>query len=162
YGEERVPHEAGHHAHESPPVMAVPLMILAMCALGVGAYFEYTEGFKDLIVHTPSLAYQAVPRPEHAESHFMIGVAGTVIALAGVGLAAFLYLGDPSQVFALRRLLMPLYLLSYGKLFIDQIYYALLVWPLERFADLCAWFDQTAIDGLVNLVGRVPPAVGAR
>ncbi|MEX0979210.1 MAG: proton-conducting transporter membrane subunit, partial [Pirellulales bacterium] len=29
YGEERVPHEAGHHAHESPPSMTVPLVVLA-------------------------------------------------------------------------------------------------------------------------------------
>jgi NADH-quinone oxidoreductase subunit L len=36
WGEERVPHEAGHHAHESPPVMTVPLMVLSVFALGIG------------------------------------------------------------------------------------------------------------------------------
>ncbi len=40
YGEERIPPEAGHHAHESPPVMTVPLVILAVCALGVGAVYR--------------------------------------------------------------------------------------------------------------------------
>ncbi len=37
YGAERVPHEAGHHAHESPRAMTLPLVILAFCSLVVGA-----------------------------------------------------------------------------------------------------------------------------
>src|SRR5215467_4533538 len=37
FGEERIPHEAGHHAHESPPAMTVPLMILSVFAAGIGA-----------------------------------------------------------------------------------------------------------------------------
>ena len=37
----------------------------------------------------------------------------TLLALAGMGLAAFLYLGDPAQVMAIRRLLMPLYIFWY-------------------------------------------------
>ena len=36
YGPEEVPPEAGHHAHESPPTMTIPLMILAVCAAVVG------------------------------------------------------------------------------------------------------------------------------
>ena len=35
-GEERIPPEAGHHAHESPLVMTVPLMILAVGAVAIG------------------------------------------------------------------------------------------------------------------------------
>src|SRR5262249_51166531 len=96
YWPERVPYEAGHHAHESPNAMTVPLMILAVCALGVGAYYQYTGSFDRVLAYTPSLAYEAVPRPhEHdAHAHFMVAVISTVIALAGVGVAAFLYLGD--------------------------------------------------------------------
>src|SRR5262249_12110894 len=40
WGELRIPPEAGHHAHESPPVMTVPLMILAAGAVGVGLAVE--------------------------------------------------------------------------------------------------------------------------
>ena len=45
HGEERIPKEAGHHAHESPAVMTVPLVILAIGALAVGAYFQWTGDF---------------------------------------------------------------------------------------------------------------------
>ena len=38
--------------------MTVPLMILAICSLVVGAYFEYTHGFAHFLRLTPSLAYR--------------------------------------------------------------------------------------------------------
>ncbi len=165
YGEERVPHEAGHHAHESPPVMTVPLMILAFCSLVVGAYFTWTGGFNRLLIATPSLAFEPVAAGHHGHvegSHELVSTVGTIVALLGIGLAAFLYLGDKDLVATLRKLVSPLYWLSHGKLFFDPIYYALFVWPLEMLARLSYWFDRRFIDGLVNLVGWIPPAVAGR
>jgi NADH:ubiquinone oxidoreductase subunit 5 (subunit L)/multisubunit Na+/H+ antiporter MnhA subunit len=166
YGDERIPFEAGHHAHESPRPMTMPLVILAFCALVVGALFEWDERFAGFLEHTPSLAFSTLPHlaVAHAEAspNVLMGAMGTVIALSGVGLAAFLYLGDTAQVARLTRLLLPLYWLSHGKFFIDVIYQALFVWPLWLFAEACAAFDRLGIDGLVNLVGRVPPAVASR
>jgi NADH-quinone oxidoreductase subunit L len=164
YGPERVPHEAGHHAHESPRPMTLPLVVLAVCALGVGAYFEWTQGFAEMLRYTPSLAYEAIAPHEHAHdhgSHLLVAVTSTVIALAGIGIAAYLYLGDQSQVATLARLLSPLYWLSYGKLFFDPIYMALFIWPLWALALASYWVDRYVIDGLVNLVGKLPIWVGA-
>jgi NADH-quinone oxidoreductase subunit L len=166
YGPERIPHEAGHHAHESPPSMTVPLSILAICSLVVGAYFALTGTFTGFLEHTPSLAFAPLAATvSHSEeshhAHQLVSVVGTAIALTGIGLAAFLYLGDQSLVSKLKRLSGPLYWLSYGKLFFDPIYYVLFVWPLEQLARLSYWFDRTVIDGLVNFVGRVPPWVGS-
>jgi NADH-quinone oxidoreductase subunit L len=36
YGKPRMSHEVEHHIHESPKTMTVPLVILAMCAMGAG------------------------------------------------------------------------------------------------------------------------------
>src|SRR5205823_14753768 len=58
WGEERIPHEAGHHAHESPPMMTVPLMILAAGALLVGFLNAepFTHGLSHFLEeHTASL-----------------------------------------------------------------------------------------------------------
>src|SRR5690606_36576950 len=103
YGEERIPHEAGHHAHESPRVMTAPLVILAICSLVVGAYFAWTGSFVEFLGKTPSLAFAPLQETiDHSEAshhaHQLVSVVGTVIALVGVGLAAFLYLGDQSLV----------------------------------------------------------------
>ncbi len=163
YGPERVPHEAGHHAHESPPAMTVPLMVLAVCSLLVGMYFELTHGFANFLGRTPSLAFEALretwPHEKHV-MHFDVAAISTAVAAIGVGLAAYLYLGDASQVEWLTNRLRPLYLLSLGKLFIDQIYQVLFVWPLRLLATVSYLFDRWVIDALVNLCGKVPQWFG--
>jgi NADH-quinone oxidoreductase subunit L len=143
--------------------MTVPLVVLSFFAIGVGAYFEWTGGFARLLAHTPSLAYQAVPHAaeDGGGSHVLVMAISTLCALAGVGIAAFLYLGEGEQVDLLTRLLWPLYRLSYGKLFIDPIYNVLFVWPLWLLAQLSYAIDRYLIDGLVNLVGRIPPWIAA-
>ena len=162
HGPERVPPEAGHHAHESPPAITIPLTILAFCALGVGAYFEYTHGFVDFLLRTPSLAFSGLPGAAGVhEFHANVAWISTGVALSGVGLAAFLYLGDQRQAAWLASTLRPLYSLSYGKFFFDQIYNVAFVWPLWILALLSSLFDRRLIDGLVNLVGKIPPACGA-
>jgi NADH-quinone oxidoreductase subunit L len=163
FGPQRVPPEAGHHAHESPPAMTMPLVILAVCATVVG--FLLVVPFTKLIEKTPSLAYTAVPKiaaTEEAteEAHNFVAVASSLLAFAGIGAAAFLYLGDRRQVAWLAGLLRPAYWLSYGKFFFDPIYDWLVVRPLAALAGVCNWFDRWVVDGLVNLVGAVPPLVG--
>ena len=50
WGEVKIPPEAGHHAHESPPVMTVPLMILAVGAVFVGIIVEpFTHWFSHFL-----------------------------------------------------------------------------------------------------------------
>ena len=48
-----------------------------------------------------------------------------------------------------------------GKLFFDPLYQVLVVWPLWLLAEVCYWIDRTLIDGLVNLIGWIPPTVAA-
>ena len=45
HGKERIPAEAGHHAHESPPSMTGPLVVLAFGALTVGRLFPMERRF---------------------------------------------------------------------------------------------------------------------
>jgi NADH-quinone oxidoreductase subunit L len=144
--------------------MTMPLVILAVCATVVG--FLLLGPFSAFLAETPSLAYRAVPvlagsEEAHEEAHNFVAVTSTVFALAGIGVAAFLYLGDRRQVAWLASALRPAYLLSYGKFFFDPIYDWLVVRPLAGLAVLCNWFDRWIVDGLVNVFGVVPALVGA-
>lgn len=162
FGEERIPPEAGHHAHESPRAMTVPLMILAVFAAGIGAYYGITHGILEFLQKTPSLAYQTIQATaEKPELSFGVAMLSTAIVILGIGLAAFLYLGDRSQANWLARRLRWLYELSYGKFFIDQIYQVFIVWPLVVLANISYWIDRYVIDALVNFVGAVPAVCGA-
>ena len=167
YGDERLPPEAGRHAHESPPSMTGPLVILALGALCVGAYFQWTGDFLDpkgFLAQTPALAaLQAVEPESHSNVHQMVAVTTTVVVVAGILLAMLLYLGRGPwrQAVVQGMKLVGLYGLSRGKFFFDAIYLAVVVRPLEHVARLAAWFDRSVIDGLVNAVGGAPWLLGA-
>jgi len=106
YGPKEIPSEAGHHAHESPPVMWVPLLVLALGAIFVGTLLEPTHLFSDFLRHAPSLAYERVAATRPAGVfHGDVAALSTLAALLGIGLASYLYLGDDKEINWLRRAL---------------------------------------------------------
>ena len=139
-GEEKIPEEAGAHAHESGRAMTGPLVILAVCAVVVGAVFELTHGFADFLHQTPSIAFldrasradARTRRDRRRTAHLAIAVLSTVAALAGIALAAVLYLGAGAAVARLARVMnvLGLYRLSHGKFFFDELYGLVVVRPL--------------------------------
>ncbi|MHC4402682.1 MAG: NADH-quinone oxidoreductase subunit L [Planctomycetota bacterium] len=162
YGEERIPQEAGDHAHESPRPMTVPLMILAACSVLAGLFFWWV---RDFLAQTPSIAYVAGQAGQNAEAaggvHWGVMIASTLVAAAGIGLAWLAYIERRTLAERLAKTLKPLYRLSYGKFFFDPIYNVLVILPLRGIAWASYWLDRHVVDGLVNLCGRVPVAVGA-
>jgi NADH-quinone oxidoreductase subunit L len=169
YGPERIPAAAGDHAHESPLAMTGPMLLLALGALSVGAYFQATGDFLDragFLAQTPSLVClepAAADAEPHATLHRSVAVLSTLAAVAGIALAWLLYV-DP-RAWA-RRLVHAvgrtgLAALCRGKFFFDPIYLALVVRPMERLARAAAWIDRWLIDGAVNAVGALPGLVGS-
>ncbi|MDX1964536.1 MAG: NADH-quinone oxidoreductase subunit L [Pirellulales bacterium] len=160
YGPEVIPPQAGHHAHESPPVMTTPLLVLALCSMVVGLLFGPSHAFFDLLHRTPSLSFGAFAEVGPPGFHWDIATWSTLVALAGIGLSAYLYLGERSEVAVITRAVQPLYELSYGKFFIDQLYMVLFVFPATVLAFVCYAIDRWIIDGLVNFIGAVPAWCG--
>jgi NADH-quinone oxidoreductase subunit L len=168
-GEERIPKEAGHHAHESPPAMTGPLVILAIGALAVGAYFQWTGDFlhpNGFLMQTPVLTALQAPAgegAEHGSLHLTVALISTAVALAGIGLAWLFYIARPDLAESVTKSAKSIgfYGLSRNKFFIDEIYAALIIRPLEAFARLLALADQHLIDAVVNIVGAFPRALGA-
>jgi len=164
YGPQRVPHEAAGHAHESPPSMTLPLVVLALFSLGVGAAVEMRHAdVSEFLGSTPSLAaaFGQATEEHGALAHLDVMITGTAAAVLGIVIAAFLYLGSASRAEWLAEHFRLLYRLSYSKLFVDQIYQVLFVWPLWLLALFSAWVDRWLIDGLVNLGGKIPREAGA-
>jgi NADH-quinone oxidoreductase subunit L len=160
WGPEKIPHEAGHHAHESPSVMCVPLWILALGALGLGAILDqHTTGLfnRFLGMTIPGLTAEA---EHHHANWFVIGVS-TVVFFAGIGLAFIMYANPSSLPARAAAIFGPLTDLSRNKFYLDEIYQALFVWPLRGLASLSRFLDWGLIDGLlVSGVGRLPALAG--
>lgn len=161
WGPERIPTQAEGHVHEAPPVMAVPLVVLAIGALAAGAALEpFTHALSSFIATTPTLEQAgrttatAIP-----ELHFNATVAllSTVLAAVGIGLAAWLYhRGEPEQ---LPAILGPLLELSRRELYVEAVYRAAIVRPAEGLAFLAKVADR-AWDGLLRLVASLPGMAG--
>jgi NADH-quinone oxidoreductase subunit L len=110
YGDEKIPSEAGDHAHESPLTMWLPLAILAVFAIGVGMYLDQSwksggNQFAAFIAASPSLAAGAVATTT-APGVFHVDVAmiSSIVALAGVALAGYFYLGESRQIDRVKSL----------------------------------------------------------
>ena len=104
WGEYRIPDEAGHHAHESPLSMCLPLMVLAVFAVFVGGVLEYTHAFANFLGHTPSLSFVAMMEtPQPGVFHMNVAILSTVIAVSGAGIAAYLQRGQRKESEWLKR-----------------------------------------------------------
>ena len=161
-GPTRVPDEAGHHAHESPPVMTWPLVILAVPAAVSGWWLFSTHALADFLAATPSLAAPAVAATAVPHVfHWDLALQGTLAAAICIVVAAIGYLGRRSDGPQLERFLGPIRPILANRFFCDEIYTALVVRPLEFVAMLAALFDRHVIDGLVGFVAGVPLAAGA-
>lgn len=160
YGEQRVPPEAGDHAHESPWSMTIPLLILAVFAAAIGGVMELSHWFVDFLVRTPSLAFDKLEKTTSPALNAGIAMLGTLVGFSSIGLAAFFYLGSTKQVDRIAEWLGPIYRVSHLKFLFDEIYYWTVVVPMRALAAFCYFLDRYLVDGLVNLAGALPPFLG--
>jgi NADH-quinone oxidoreductase subunit L len=161
HGPEKIPHEAGHHAHESPPVMCIPLWILAIGAVFLGGLLDHhTTGIfnRFLELTIPGIEAEAA----HHEINWFVMATSTAAALFGIGAAFVMYASGTSPLPArLAALFGPLTDLSRNKFYFDEIYAALIVWPLQGLAQLSRFLDWGLIDGiLVGGIGKIPVLMG--
>ncbi|MCS7315132.1 MAG: NADH-quinone oxidoreductase subunit L [Bryobacterales bacterium] len=127
------------HAHESPPVMTVPLALLAVLSL-IGGF-------------APVSRWLAPSFPAAQGHHETVLVAISVGAgLAGIALAWWFYVARPGLAERVAARLGAFYRLVYNKYFVDEIYRAALVQPVITSSQQMLWrkVDVGWIDGAVN------------
>jgi len=154
WGPEKFPEEAGHHPHEATPIMAWPLRILAVCAAGIGLVVGPTHLFASYLEKTMGLT----PVHEH-HLHWPVMIMSSIIAIAGIGFAWMFYVASPAIPAGIARAMKPLYAISQGKFFLDEIFKGLIVVPLIVIAKIATLVDQYLIDGIVDTAGKIPRAL---
>jgi NADH-quinone oxidoreductase subunit L len=159
-------HHIYDHAHESPKIMYVPLVILAVFAVCIGWTWTGVWGVTDLLeqarwpgeagdgVLLPGLAYPN-EHDSHKESvHLVAGLTAFSTALGGVLLAVVFY-GvrwlNPAEV---RQQFAPIYTFLLNKWYFDELYNVLFVRPVHFVAAIIAWLDKQVIDGFINNLAR--------
>jgi NADH-quinone oxidoreductase subunit L len=138
------------HAHESPPAMTLPLVLLAVLSL-FGGLFQVSKWLEPMF---PALA------PTHNP---MLMVASITAACAGVVVAWALYIWRPALPDAVAARLGLLYRLVAHRYYVDEIYGAAVVRPLVNGSRETLWrgVDVDVIDGMVNGTGRRALDIGS-
>jgi NADH-quinone oxidoreductase subunit L len=156
---------AAHHAarpHESPPVMTLPLVILAVPAViaGLANAGFLDKGLETLLVH----ALPADLQSEIEHSEFRIGVAlvSTAVALAGIAIAWAVYSAKLISAERLRSALRPVHQLLENKYYLDFLYERVAVtWGFYRYlGGALSWVDSVIVDGAANGAGRLVRSTG--
>ncbi|MBI2081020.1 MAG: NADH-quinone oxidoreductase subunit L [candidate division NC10 bacterium] len=137
--------------HDAPPSMAVPILLLAALAvvgggLGVPPERGLLHGFLAPVLPAPSGAPAAAP-----EGGVGTALLSVTLALAGAALAGLWYGRRPAIPARLAARFPGLHRLVAGKFFVDEVYAAVIVRPLESLARWCYRVgDGVLVEGAVN------------
>jgi NADH-quinone oxidoreductase subunit L len=152
------------HLHESPMLMSIPLIILAVCSIfgGLLNLPHYAGNSAQSLHHwlEPILADQ----PEHAAHSFASEMMFAGFAVAGMAIAFLLtrkkYVTDARVPEADAEMIGPGKLLG-AKFMVDEAYDKAIVEPLEHLSDgLHDWSDRKLIDGAVQQTGNITGMLG--
>jgi NADH-quinone oxidoreductase subunit L len=171
-GECRADEHTRHHLHESPPLMTVPLWILAIGSVLTG-YLALPHvlggpiGLENLFhgFLEPVLGGHEAAAAAHVAGHategqealeFGLMVVSVSVAFAGFGLAWLMYYRRSLAPDAFANLLggVP-YRVVLNKFYVDELYWAAFVIGGVALCRVVAWFDQRVIDGIVNLAATI-------
>jgi NADH-quinone oxidoreductase subunit L len=136
---------AAEHPHESPRVMTIPLVILAVLSLVGGWHFggfgiqPFFNGWYMNVIHAMA-PFAVVPAPEATNSFIEVIVPGAVVVL-GIISAFYLYWGAATDPLDIKILA--------GKFYFDEFYDQYLVAFQQYFARMLNWIDSWILDGLI-------------
>jgi NADH-quinone oxidoreductase subunit L len=144
----------GHgEPHESPMVMLVPLMILALLSVvgglvGIGNRFEH---FLEPVFGSGAAADAAGEAASHGTELVLMGIS-VLIAFAGLALAWLLYISKPYLPQKIADALNGFYTAVLNKYYVDELYAKLFVKPLIDGSTSILWqgVDRKVIDHTVN------------
>ena len=149
-----------HGVHESPWIMLLPLVVLAVLSV-IGGWVGVPEALHghDEIGHflAPVLSTGAAEAVEGTHgTEIGLAIVSILVAFAGLGVAYFLYIVKPGTSTKLATTFKPVYTLFENKFYVDEIYAAVIITPLMVFSRL---FLAGLVDG--GIASGVPSATAA-
>ncbi len=178
HGECRASEEVKHHIHESPKVMTIPLMILAVLAV-IGGYVgvphilggaNRIEQFLEPvfggggehatevahagglnIVNVIGTAFASTGGGEETSAEWTLMILSVIIAFIGIFIAYLFYIKNPELPKRFVARFSGLHRAVYNKYFVDEIYGATVMRFIRGLAIFCKTFvDEILIDGSIN------------
>ena len=153
------------HAHESPWIMTIPLLILApfawLCAFGGEAgnlFLTLTTDAPTHLEHGVAAATAgAIELPSHHQIHEVHGTAGMwalVAAFSGALIAFVLYGTNAVNLDEMKKNLAGVHGFLVNKWHFDELYDALFMRPAHKVAAFCAWVDKNLFDTILHALAK--------
>jgi NADH-quinone oxidoreductase subunit L len=163
-GSSRVDHEVAHHVHESPPVMTVPLALLAVLAAGAGVWGlpgEHGSAIGRFLA--PVLAGGHEAEAGHHGPAWILMAVSVAAALGGIAVAWTMYIRGRADLGKIGVPQNAVHRLFLNKYYVDELYDRVIVQPLYAVSRWCAeTIDAGVIDGAVNGVATVVERAAGR
>ncbi|MFO1039979.1 MAG: NADH-quinone oxidoreductase subunit L [Geminicoccaceae bacterium] len=152
HGKPRASHEVMHHVHESPPVMLVPLIVLAVGAVVSGFWMlgmiNAEDNFWAGAIFTSEENH--VLHAMH-EVPFLVKMAPIVAMAVGLGFSWYCYIGNPGLSVRIAEMAGPINTFFYNKWYFDELYDLLFVRSAKAIG-LALWQG-----GDVGIIDRLGP-----
>lgn len=159
FGEFRGNNIVKNHVHESPKSMTIPLMILAALSV-IGGFIGFPHALGHAIgIHHWLDGFLASALKMHtveiALNTELMLMAVTIVLILVVVLIAYTFFITKKSVPKSDDAAMPLLKeVAYYKFYVDEIYEAIVVKPLDKAARLLyQFFERSGIDAVVNGIG---------
>ena len=169
WGKSRVPKET--HPHESPALMTIPLIVLAVLSV-IGGWIGIPHAIGEMLGHIPNvwehwLHPQIKPIPgwvalDHTTEFTLMGVSVGLAVISAL-VAYHFYVRAPETPKKIAASIKPLYNLVYNKYFVDEAYFGGIINPLitlsrntwyyvdVHFIDKCTYWAGDLIKGMGSL-----------
>ena len=150
--------EQKRHLHESPALITLPLIILAILALVGGAISLPGSSWLNHYL-APVISKPAVHHHLDGTAYMLMGIA-VVGALIGIGIAYAKYIKkgevppQDSEITGINKVL-------YNKFYVDEFYTAVIVKPLYALAAFFRDITEAALSGFIFGLGKAANMLGA-
>ena len=141
-------------AHESPRVMTIPLIVLAVCAVAFSIF---------LTPAWPWLESYLMERPAEFDPRLLFQpmiLVSLLLVGAGIGLGIWLYRGA-GEADPLQQKQPAVFRFLENKMWIDEVYQQTVIAFAALASRISDWMDRYIWDGVVRLFGAVGQLVGA-
>ena len=132
------------HAHENPPAITVPLIILLIITCLIGVIGWYNRFFAHLIPPFTEVEHVSLINP--------VAIASLALAIIGIILAYITYQKELINSESLTQKFLPVHKLLENRYYLDYL-------QDVKFANLCLWvakmndkFDRYIVDGFITLI----------
>jgi NADH-quinone oxidoreductase subunit L len=161
WGKSRVPKDI--HPHESPPTMAIPLIVLGVLSV-IGGWIGIPHIIGEALGGIPNFWEHwfehsiRVPQMEHGDPSLEMGLMGVSVALAAISafVAYHFYVQAPEKPKRIAESIKGVYNLVYNKYYVDEVYFAGIINPIVKFSkDLWYYVDVNLIDKTTYVVSDI-------